>query len=197
MGVELRGVHALDVGHAGLVLTTVLDAEGVLKDVGAFGEVVYVEVGGGVLGGFEVAETILIFVAGEDVDWLGTAGTVVFHVDVFHVAVDTEFDADYEFVTDCSFAIGREEFGAFLGGFLEVDGFIQLQLFTFMDRDFANVFHVLPVNRTPGDPFVGFVEGDFSKVGLHFCSWETVFIEPGASFDFFRFDGMSPDGNFH
>jgi len=125
VGVEFRGVHALDVGHAGLVLAAVLDTKGVLEDVGALGEVVDVEVRGGIFGGFVVAEAVLVFVAGEDIDGFGATGAMVFHVEVFHVTVGTQFDADHEFVTDFSFSVGREEFRAFFGVLFEVDGFCE------------------------------------------------------------------------
>ncbi len=40
MAVELGGVHALDLGHTGLVLSLVLNTDRVFKDVRPFGQVV-------------------------------------------------------------------------------------------------------------------------------------------------------------
>ena len=43
MAVELGGIHALDVGHAGLVFALVLDTHAVLEDVDSLGQIVDVE----------------------------------------------------------------------------------------------------------------------------------------------------------
>jgi hypothetical protein len=62
MAVELRGVHALDAGHAGLVIAPVLDAHGILEHVGALREVINEEMTGGVarleLEGFEILRPV-------------------------------------------------------------------------------------------------------------------------------------------
>ena len=50
MAIELRRVQALDACHSALILAFVLDANVVLEDVNAFGEVVDVEMGGRVAG---------------------------------------------------------------------------------------------------------------------------------------------------
>ena len=44
VAVELRGVEALDIGHAALVLALVLNTHTVFEDVDTFGKVVDVEV---------------------------------------------------------------------------------------------------------------------------------------------------------
>ena len=43
MAVELGCIHALDIGHAGLVFALVLDTHAVLEDVDALGKIVDVE----------------------------------------------------------------------------------------------------------------------------------------------------------
>jgi hypothetical protein len=64
MTVELRGVHALHMGHTGLIFSTVLNTDGIFEYIGAFGQIIQIEVGCGVTGGLIIAQTVLIFVSG-------------------------------------------------------------------------------------------------------------------------------------
>ena len=64
MTVELRGVHALHMGHTGLIFSTVLNPDGIFEYIGALGQIIQIEVGCGVTGGLVIAQTVLIFVCG-------------------------------------------------------------------------------------------------------------------------------------
>ena len=64
MAVELRGIHALHMGHTGLIFSTVLDPDGIFEYIGALGQIIQIEVGCGVTGGLVIAQTVLIFVCG-------------------------------------------------------------------------------------------------------------------------------------
>ena len=64
MTVKLRGVHALHMGHTGLIFSAVLNPEGIFEYIGALGQVIQVEVGCGVTGRLIIAQTVLIFVSG-------------------------------------------------------------------------------------------------------------------------------------
>ena len=124
MAIELRGVHALNQSHAALVLAFVLDATGVFEDIRALGQVADEEVASGVFGRLVVAEAVLVFVAGEDVDGFGAAAPLVLHVDVLHVSIDTKDDAGDEFVANREGASHWLELGALLGIYLGVKGFL-------------------------------------------------------------------------
>ena len=63
MAVEFGCIHALDIGDAALVLAFVLNARAVFKRIDTFGQVVEVEVRGGVSGAFVVTTAVLILVA--------------------------------------------------------------------------------------------------------------------------------------
>ena len=47
-----------------------------------------------------VGEPVLVFVLGQDVHGLGAGATLVFEVDILHVAVNTKDETDYEFGAD-------------------------------------------------------------------------------------------------
>ena len=64
MTVELRGVHALHMGHTGLIFSTVLNTDGIFEYIGALGQIIQIEMGCGVTGGLIIAQTVLIFVSG-------------------------------------------------------------------------------------------------------------------------------------
>ncbi len=64
MTVELRGVHTLHIGHSGLILSTVLNPDGIFEYISALGQIIQVEMGCGVTGGLVIAQTVLIFVSG-------------------------------------------------------------------------------------------------------------------------------------
>ena len=64
MTVELRGVHALHMGHTGLIFSTVLNPDGIFEYIGALGQIIQVEVGSRVTGRLVIAKTVLIFVSG-------------------------------------------------------------------------------------------------------------------------------------
>ena len=64
MTVKLRGVHALHIGHSGLILSTVLNPDGIFEYIGALGQIIQIEVGCSVTGGLVIAQTVLIFVCG-------------------------------------------------------------------------------------------------------------------------------------
>ena len=99
VAVELRRVQALDACHSALVLAFVLDADVVLEDVNALGQVVDVEVRGRVAGHVVIPEAVLILVLAEHVGGLGAAAALVLHVDVLHIAIGAEHEAHDEFVT--------------------------------------------------------------------------------------------------
>ena len=63
VAVELRRIHALDLGDAGLVLAAKLDARRILEDVGALGQVINEEVARHVAGALVIGQAILILVA--------------------------------------------------------------------------------------------------------------------------------------
>src|SRR5262245_62082582 len=100
VAVELGSVHALDVRDTGLVFATMLDARAVLEDVNALGQVIDEEVAGGVARAFVIGEAVLVFVLAEHVHRLGAAAALVLEMDVFHVAIDAQLDADDQFVAD-------------------------------------------------------------------------------------------------
>ena len=62
--VELGSIHALNVGHASLILAAVLYAHGIFKDIDSFGQVIQIEVRSRVAGGLIVTQAILVLVAG-------------------------------------------------------------------------------------------------------------------------------------
>ena len=64
MTVELRGVHALHMGHTGLIFSAVLNPDGIFEDIGALGQIIQVEMRCRVTGGLVIAQTVLIFVSG-------------------------------------------------------------------------------------------------------------------------------------
>ena len=64
MTVELRGVHALHMGHTGLIFSAVLNPDGIFEYICALGQIIQVEVRCGVTGGLVIAQTVLIFVSG-------------------------------------------------------------------------------------------------------------------------------------
>ena len=99
MAVEFRGVHALHVGHTGLVLAAMLDADGVFEDVHALGQVIEVEVRSRIAGRLVITETILILVSGKNVHGLGATTAMILQMDVLHIAVGAKFDPDDQFIT--------------------------------------------------------------------------------------------------
>ena len=64
MTVELRGVHALRMGHTGLIFSAVLNPDGIFEDIGSLGQIIQVEMRCRVTGGLVIAQTVLIFVSG-------------------------------------------------------------------------------------------------------------------------------------
>ena len=64
MTVKLRGVHALHIGHTGLIFSAVLNTDGIFEYICSLGQIIQVEVGCGVTGGLVIAQTVLIFVSG-------------------------------------------------------------------------------------------------------------------------------------
>ena len=64
MAVELRGIHALHMGHAGLIFTAVLDPDRIFEYISTLGQIIQIEVGCRVTGGLVIAQTVLIFVCG-------------------------------------------------------------------------------------------------------------------------------------
>src|SRR5688572_5988009 len=99
VAVELGRVHALDLGDAGLVTAFVLDARGIFKDVNSFRQVIDKKVAGGIAGRFVVAQAVLVFVARQDVNRFRATATLVFKVDVFHIAIHAQFDPHDQFVS--------------------------------------------------------------------------------------------------
>ena len=98
MTVELGGVHALHVGHAGLILPAVLNPDGIFEDIRPLGQVIQVEVRGRVPGGFVITKPVLILVTGKDVNRFGTASAVILDVNVFHIAIGAKLDPDDQLV---------------------------------------------------------------------------------------------------
>ena len=98
--VKLRSIQALDAGHSTLVITLVLNAYAVFKDVGALRQVVDVEMRGCVAGALIVPKAVLIAIAAQHIRWLGPATTLVLHVNVFHVAVSTQDDPNNHLIAN-------------------------------------------------------------------------------------------------
>ena len=98
MAIELGCVHALHVGHAGLILPAVLNPDGIFEDIGSLGQVIQVEVRGRVPGGLVITKSVLILVTGKDVDRFGPASAVILHMNILHVPVGTQLDPDDQFV---------------------------------------------------------------------------------------------------
>ena len=99
MAVKFRSVHALHMGHTGLIFSTVLNPNGIFEDIGALGQIIQIEMECGVTGGLVIAQTILIFVSGNDIDRFSSASTMVLHVNIFHVPVSTQFDPHDQFIS--------------------------------------------------------------------------------------------------
>ena len=98
MAVEFWSVHALKRGDPGLVLASVLNPHAVLKHIRAARQIVDKEVAGGVTSRFVVPQAVLVFVARQDVYRLSSAAPLVLQMDLFHIAIDSDFYPGYHFI---------------------------------------------------------------------------------------------------
>ena len=174
-----------------------LDAGGVFKDVGAFGEAIDEEVGGGVACAFVVGEAVLPFVAAEHVDRFGATSPLILHVDKLEVAVGTQFDANHQFISRGERTRdGFEDRSAF-AGLLDPEGLSELERVVLVGRDVFNVLNVLPMGTAPGDAIVCLLQGDLSHIGANLVPDPGLLIETGVGFDMFRLNGLASEGHFH
>ena len=100
MGGEFGGVHALDSSDAVGEISFVGDAQWVFEDIGALAEIIEKEIGGGVFGGLVISEIVLPAVTGNYVFRFHGGGTHVFHMNILHGTIHTEFDTDLDAVAD-------------------------------------------------------------------------------------------------
>ncbi len=126
MTVKLRCVHTLDAGNACLVFSLVLDTSAVLEDIHTLGQIVHEKVCGGVTRALIVAQAILISVAAGNIDRLGTAASLVFKVNVFHITVNAQFDAYDQFVAHGKRILDRIKHLALVGCVFDVQGLNEL-----------------------------------------------------------------------
>lgn len=152
---------------------------------------------GGVAGHVVVPEAVLILVVAEHVGGLGAAAALVFHVDIFHIAIGAEYEAHDQFITTFEAAADGFELRAFRGVDLGEELLGELQRGVFVRGDFGNVFHVLPVHAAPRDAFVMFGELDVSVAGLHVASEEPMLVKAGAGFDVLGLDLVVAHGDFY
>ena len=104
-------------------------------------------------------------------------------MDVFHVAIDAQFEAHDEFVADAYRAFDRLQRRAPGGVDLGVERFFELERSAFVGRDLAHVFEVLPMDASPGDTRVHFSDDDFAQLGFDIGGGEAFLEEARAGFD--------------
>lgn len=83
MGSELRRVHALNRGDAVGIVARAVHVNAVLKDVGAPGQRVEIEVGGGILRGPVVEDAVLPTNAGDLIHRFETGGAGILQMHEF------------------------------------------------------------------------------------------------------------------
>ncbi len=149
----------------------------------------------GVAGRFVIGEAVLVFVMRDDVERFETTAALVFQVDIFHVAIDTQFDSDDEFVTDIERTFHCFEHWAFVSGFLHVKSFVQFERSALVWGHFGHVLHVLPMDAAPGHALIDFANGHFAELRLHLGAGEFLFVEARACLNFLRLDLLAADGN--
>ena len=99
MTVELGGVHALHMGHTGLIFSAVLNPDGLFEYIGALAQKIQVEMRCRVTGGLVIAQTVLIFVSGQNIDRFGSASAMVLHMNILHIPVGVQFDPNYQLIS--------------------------------------------------------------------------------------------------
>ena len=88
-------------------------------------------------------------------------------MNVFHVAVSAQFDANHKQISDLKPVFNRSYRRTLVGIFFDEKRLFQLQI-GFMRSNLTHVFKILPVNCTPGDTGIFFNELDIAHLRLHF-----------------------------
>ena len=100
MRAELRRVHTLYAGDSIAEITRMRNEQWVFEHIRSFAQATEKEICTGIFCRLIIAETLLPLVTAQYVYRLHSGCTHVFHVNIFHIAVNAQFDSNFNLVAN-------------------------------------------------------------------------------------------------